>query len=154
MKKRKFEIAPTAAKSASDDITVGAMFGLNTLAQRVLPGGSDLNPAVETSSATSSSGDGLIQREERLTLKLAATVIDVLPNGHLAISGSQEIRVNYELRELQLAGIIRREDISRDNIVTSDKIAEARISYGGRGQITDLQRARYGQQVIDLISPF
>ncbi len=141
-------------KSGSDDVSVGAMFGLNSLAQQVLPGGADLNPAIETSSNTSSTGDGLIQREERITLRIAATVTSVLPNGHLAISGSQEIRVNYELRELQLVGIIRREDISRDNIVTSDKVAEARISYGGRGQITDLQKARYGQQIIDKISPF
>ncbi len=141
-------------KSGSDDVSVGALFGLNSLAQKVLPGGADLNPGIETSSTTSSTGDGLIQREERITLKIAATVTDVLPNGHLAISGSQEIRVNYELRELQMVGIIRREDISRDNIVTSDKVAEARISYGGRGQITDLQKARYGQQIIDKISPF
>lgn len=142
------------SKSGSDDVSVGALFGLNSLAQQVLPGGADLNPGIETSSTTSSTGDGLIKREERITLKIAATVTDVLPNGHLAISGSQEIRVNYELRELQLVGIIRREDISRDNIVTSDKVAEARISYGGRGQITDLQKARYGQQIIDKISPF
>ena len=141
-------------KSGSDDVSVGALFGLNSLAQQVLPGGADLNPGIETSSTTSSTGDGLIQREERITLRVAATVTDVLPNGHLAISGSQEIRVNYELRELQLVGIIRREDISRDNVVTSDKVAEARISYGGRGQITDLQKARYGQQIIDKVSPF
>ncbi len=142
------------SKSGADDVSVGALFGLNSLAQQVLPGGADLNPGIETSSTTSSTGDGLIQREERITMKVAATVTDVLPNGHLAISGSQEIRVNYELRELQLVGIIRREDISRDNIISSDKVAEARISYGGRGQITDLQKARYGQQIIDKISPF
>ena len=105
-------------KSGSDDVSVGALFGLNSLAQQVLPGGADLNPGIETSSTTSSTGDGLIQREERITLRIAATVTDVLPNGHLAISGSQEIRVNYELRELQMVGIIRREDISRDNVVT------------------------------------
>ena len=154
MKKQKIRNRTNRSKSGSDDVSVGALFGLNTLAQKVLPGGADLNPGIETSSTTSSTGDGLIQREERITLRIAATVTDVLPNGHLAISGSQEIRVNYELRELQMVGIIRREDISRDNIVTSDKVAEARISYGGRGQITDLQKARYGQQIIDKISPF
>ena len=142
------------SKSAADDVSVSALFGVPTLASRVLPGGANLDPGIETSSNATSSGDGLIQREERITLRIAATVTEVLPNGHLVITGSQEIRVNYELRELQIAGIIRREDISRDNIVTSDKVAEARISYGGRGQITDLQKARYGQQIIDKISPF
>ncbi|MEL7490457.1 MAG: flagellar basal body L-ring protein FlgH [Pseudomonadota bacterium] len=141
-------------RSSSDDLSVPALLGVNTLAARALPGGANLNPAVETESNSTSVGDGLIQREERITLRVAATVDGVLPNGHLVISGSQEIRVNYELRELQVAGVVRPEDISRGNIITYDKIADARISYGGRGQISDLQRARYGQQVIDLISPF
>lgn len=142
------------SRSSSDDISIPALLGVPSLAQDALPGGAGLDPAVEASSNTASSGDGTIKREERITLRVAATVIDVLPNGHLAISGSQEIRVNYELRELLVAGIIRTEDISRNNIITYDKIADARISYGGRGQISDLQRARYGSQILDMISPF
>lgn len=142
------------ARSSSDDVSVPTALGLNTLAARALPGGADLNPAIEASSNTSSTGDGLIQREERITLRVAATVIGELPNGHLAITGSQEVRVNYELRELLVGGIIRPEDISRNNIITYDKIADARISYGGRGQISDLQKARYGQQILDMVSPF
>lgn len=142
------------SRSASDDMAVSSFFGLNSLAERVLPEGATLDPAIGTESSTSSSGDGTIKREEKITLRVAATVINELPNGHLAISGSQEIRVNYELRELLIAGIIRPEDISRNNIITYDKIADARISYGGRGQISDMQRARYGQQIIDLVSPF
>ena len=141
-------------RSSSDDISVPALLGAGALAQRVLPDGANLNPAVEASSNTASTGDGLIKREEKITLRIAATVNHVLPNGHLAIAGSQEVRVNYELRELQVAGIIRPEDISRSNIITYDKIADARVSYGGRGQISDLQKARYGQQIIDIISPF
>lgn len=142
------------SRSSSDDISVPALFGVPSLAQDVLPGGAGLDPAVEASSNTSSSGDGTVKREERITLRVAATVVHELPNGHLAITGSQEIRVNYELRELLVAGIIRPEDISRNNIITYDKIADARISYGGRGQISDLQRARYGSQILDMISPF
>ena len=141
-------------RNSSDDLSVPALLGVNTLAQQALPGGANLNPAIETASSSNSVGDGLIQREERVMLRVAATVTSVLENGHLAIAGSQEVRVNYELRELQVAGVIRPEDILRSNIITYDKIADARISYGGRGQISDLQRARYGQQVIDLISPF
>lgn len=142
------------SRSSSDDLSVPALLGVPSLAQGVLPGGAGLDPALETSSNTSSSGDGTIKREEKITLRVAATVVGELPNGHLAISGSQEVRVNYELRELLVAGIIRPEDISRNNIITYDKIADARISYGGRGQISDLQKARYGQQIIDMISPF
>ena len=85
---------------------------------------------------------------------MAATVTDILPNGHMVIRGAQEIRVNYELRELQVAGVIRPEDISRRNEITYDKIAEARILYGGRGQITDVQQPRYGQQLLDVVLPF
>jgi flagellar L-ring protein precursor FlgH len=81
-------------------------------------------------------------------------VTDVLPNGHLVIYGNQELRVNYELRDLQVAGVIRPEDISRRNEITYDKIADARVAYGGRGQITDMQQPRYGQQVIDMVMPF
>ena len=141
-------------RNSSDNLSVPALLGVPSLAQQVLPGSASLNPAVETSSSTNSSGNGTIQRAERITLRIAATVDHILPNGHLSITGTQEIRVNYELRELQIAGIIRPEDISRANIITYDKIADARISYGGRGQISDLQKARYGQQVIELISPF
>lgn len=78
----------------------------------------------------------------------------MLPNGHLVIRGSQEVRVNFELRDLEISGIVRPEDISRDNVIRYDRIADARIIYGGRGQITDLQQPRLGQQVLDLISPF
>ena len=142
------------SRTASDDMSVSALFGLKELAEKVLPNGSSLDPAVGTNSSTSSSGDGTIKRQDKITLRVAATVTGVLPNGHLAISGTQEVRVNYELRELLVGGIIRPEDISRENVITYDKIADARISYGGRGQISDMQRARYGQQIIDMVSPF
>jgi len=152
--KAEFRNRTTRSRGAEENLSIPALFGVNALAQQILPDGVNLNPAVETSSASSSSGDGSIQREERITLRIAATVVGILPNGHLAVSGTQEVRVNYELRDLQVAGIIRPEDISRANIITYDKIADARISYGGRGQITDIQKVRYGQQIIDIVSPF
>lgn len=142
------------SRTSSDNLSVPALLGVPSLAQNVLPGGGSLNPAIDASSNTASSGNGTIQRAERITLRVAATVDHILPNGHLSIIGTQEIRVNYELRELQIAGIIRPEDITRANVITYDKIADARISYGGRGQISDLQKARYGQQLIDIVSPF
>ena len=90
---------------------------------------------------------------EGVTLRLAATVTQVLANGNLVVEGKQEIRVNFEVRELIVAGIVRPEDIQSDNTIESTKIAEARIAYGGRGQITDVQQPRYGQQVLDVVLP-
>lgn len=138
----------------SDDVSISSAYGLTSLAENILPAGASLTPAVAAEGSSSSAGDGAISREEEINLRLAATVVNVLPNGHLVIRGSQEVRVNFELRDLQVAGIVRPEDISRQNVITYDKIADARIAYGGRGQITNVQQPRIGQQVVDLISPF
>ena len=99
-------------------------------------------------------GKGGIARSEKIKLAIAATIVRVLPNGNFVISGSQEVRVNHELRVLRVSGIVRPEDISQDNTVTYEKIAEARISYGGRGRITEVQQPGWGQQLIDLFNPF
>ena len=144
----------TRSRNGEDSVSIGALYGLTTQVLKLLPFIESLDPAVATSGTTTSSGNGEVDREEEITLRLAATVESVLPNGHLVIRGSQEVRVNFELRDLQVSGIIRPEDISRENVITYDKIADARIIYGGRGQITDLQQPRYGQQLVDLLSPF
>ena len=104
-------------------------------------------------SKSDSTGDGQIDRKETINTNVAATIIRILPNGNFLIKGSQEVRVNYELREITVAGIVRPEDIIA-NSVDLDKIAEARVSYGGRGQISQYQQDPYGKQVLDIISPF
>lgn len=142
------------SRSGSENLEVPGLFGLPQRAQLHLPEGASLDEAVSIESEASSSGRGSVRRNEKLTLRIAATVLDVLPNGVLSISGSQELRVNFELRELLVAGYVRPQDISRQNEITYDKIASARVSYGGRGQITDVQQPRYGQQILDSLLPF
>jgi flagellar L-ring protein FlgH len=140
------------SRSGSEDSGITDFLGAKTLgapAQKVLPG------RILTADSTSSSdGKGSIQRQETLQTNVAAVVTQVLPNGNLVVEGKQEIRVNYEIRELIVAGIVRPEDIQSDNTIDSSKIAQARISYGGRGQIMDVQQQRYGQQVMDILLPF
>jgi len=152
----KAEISNGTARSrnASEALGVPSLFGLPQRADEKLPPGATLADAVDITSGTSTNGQGSVKRNEKLTLRVAATIVDVLPNGVLSIAGSQELRVNFEIRELLVSGYVRPEDISRQNEVTYDKIASARVSYGGRGQITDVQQPRYGQQILDAILPF
>lgn len=142
------------SREGSEQLNVPALFGLPQRAAAVMPAGASLDPAVEISSSSDYQGDGSVRRNEKLTLRVAATVVERLPNGALRIEGQQEVRVNNELRELTVTGFVRSSDISRKNEITYDKIAGARISYGGRGQISDVQAPRYGQQVTDAILPY
>lgn len=114
----------------------------------------DPSSFLKLDSDSSSEGSGSVRRAEQLATNVAAVVTQTLPNGNLVIEGKQEIRVNFEVRELIVAGVIRPEDIESDNTIESTKIAQARIAYGGRGQITDVQQPRYGQQVMDILLPF
>ncbi len=142
------------SRSGSESLGVPNLFGIPQRLDEALPEGATSADLVGVNSSSNSSGDGSVKRKEKLTLRVAATIVDVLPNGILSISGSQELRVNFELRELLVTGYVRPADISRQNEITYDKIASARVSYGGRGQITDVQQPRRGQQILDSILPF
>lgn len=152
----KAEISNSTSRSrgGSESLGIPQLLGIPQRIDGFLPDGASLADAVSLDSSSSSKGDGSVSRNEKLTLRVAATVTEVLPNGVLALSGNQEVRVNFEIRELIVSGFVRPEDISRQNEITYDKMASARISYGGRGQITDVQQPRLGQQVLDVILPF
>ena len=142
------------SRSGSDQLGINGLIGLEKTLAKALPGGVDLSQLVGVNSTNNSQGSGSVDREETLTTKMAAIVTQRLPNGNLVIEGKQEIRVNYEVREVIVAGIIRPEDISSENTIPISQIAEARVAYGGRGQISDVQQPRYGQQVLDVLLPF
>ena len=138
-------------REGSESAEIGGFLG----AANVLPPGlMKLNPNIEMGGQSEYSGEGSVKRNEKLRLRIAATVVQVLPNGHLVIQGDQEVRVDFELRDLQITGIVRPEDISRYNEIPYDRIAGARIAYGGRGQISSVQQPRYGQQIVDRVMPY
>jgi flagellar L-ring protein FlgH len=149
--KAKLENDTARSRTNKEDSGVTDFIGAKTITQanKILPG-----RILTADSTASSEGKGSVDRKEALQTNVAAVVTQVLPNGNLVVEGKQEIRVNFEIRELIVAGIVRPEDIQSDNTIDSTKIAQARIAYGGRGQIMDVQQPRYGQQVMDVLLPF
>ena len=141
-------------RAGGETANLPAFGGLEQKLADLLPEGANPAQLVDLSSDSTTRGEGTVDRREDVELTIAAIVTDVLPNGNLVVAGKQEVRVNYEVRELTVTGIIRPEDISNANRIPHTQVAEARISYGGRGQITDLQQARYGQQLYDILFPF
>lgn len=147
----------TRTRNNSETANTSALLGYEGSVWKALPGRNnvvDPTNLIDLGSTTNSAGTGQIQRTDTVTLRIAAVVTQVLPNGNLVIQGSQEMRVNYEARVLQVAGVIRPQDIQSANSIPYDRIAEARITYGGRGQLSDVQQPRWGQQVYDIIFPF
>ena len=138
-------------RTNTDNTTVNDLFGLSKMP---LFNSAISGNIANTDSSTALDGKGSVDRSEALTTNVAAVVTQVLPNGNLVIEGKQDIRVNFEMRELVVGGIVRPEDIESDNTIESSKIAEARIAYGGKGQLTDVQQQRYGSQVLDVLLPF
>ena len=142
------------SRTGTTETGVQALLGLEANLQKVLPGTPSHDPAVGFSSNSASNGTGSVNRQEKVNLTVAAVITDRLPNGNLVIGGSQEVRINNELRELLVSGVIRPEDVAADNTIAHTKIAEARISYGGRGDISQVQRDKYGKLIYDQITPF
>lgn len=144
----------TRARTSNENATLGALLGYEAALDFLLPEAVVNTDLVDANAQHDATGTGTISRDEDIDLKIAAVISQILPNGNLVIHGRQEIRINFEARELQVAGVIRPEDISSTNTINYEQIAEARISYDGRGQLSDLQQPRYGQQVFDILFPF
>ena len=138
----------------TDNFSASHFFGLESELSEILPNAVDPNNLVDLDSDMEHGGRGNTARTEEIKLNVAAVVTQVLPNGNLVIQGRQEVRVNFEVRELYVAGVARPVDITPDNQIRHDQIAELRVAYGGRGQITDVQQPRYGAQVLDIILPY
>jgi flagellar L-ring protein precursor FlgH len=140
-------------RGGTESAGIAGLLGIDRLIDRILPGSSP-SASVDGNSDSRSAGEGRIERGETINLTLAAIVTEVLPNGNLVVRGRQEMRVNNELRELVITGIVRPSDIGRDNSVPHHRIAEARVLYGGRGRLSSAQSARWGQQLYDALFPF
>lgn len=142
-------------RTENDNVKVPEVFGLQGKIAKIIPG-VDGNPAnlLDQESTMNNKGEGIINRSENIITQVAAVITDVLPNGNLVIYGSQEVRVNFEVRQLTVRGVIRPEDITPNNEIAYSQIAEARISYGGKGIITDIQQPRIGNQLADILSPW
>jgi len=148
------ENATSTQRNGSESMGMPNMFGLEASLPKLLGKAVSASTLVNANSNNTAAGTGTLKRNETVTLRLAGVVTQVLPNGNLVVAARQEMRVNSELRELQVSGVIRPQDIASDNTVPHDRMAEARISYGGRGQLTDIQTPRYGQQALDVLLPF
>jgi len=142
-----------ATRGSNQSMAVPNLFGLETQLPHIFSG---FNPssALATNSGSGNTGTAEIKRSEGVSLRLAGVVTQVLPNGNLVIAARQEVRVSGELRQLAVTGVVRAEDIGSDNTIGLDRMAEARVSYGGRGQLTDVQSPPWGQQLMNILLPF
>lgn len=150
--KAQFDNQTDRSRTSKRKTGIGAALGVSGFGISGTAGDANLDLSVDAQS--SSKGEGSIGRAEKLNLSIAAVVTQVLPGGNLMIAGSQEIMVNEEIRVLNIGGIVRPVDISANNTIAYDKIAEARIAYGGRGHVSDVQRPAWGQRVLDGVAPF
>ena len=144
----------TRARDDAEDADLTKLLGIESELTKALPQAITPETTVSLGTKHSTSGDGAVDRSETVTMSIAAVITQILPNGNLVVFARQEIKVNFELREVMVTGIIRPEDIDSANSISHEQIAEMRVAYGGRGTLSDLQQPRYGTQMIDIIFPF
>ncbi|MFY9288620.1 MAG: flagellar basal body L-ring protein FlgH [Alphaproteobacteria bacterium] len=142
------------SRANTESAGINNFLGFESHLHNWFPKAVDPSTLIDTNSDLSNNGKGSIQRQEQINLRVAATVTQVLPNGNLVLQGKQQVGVNFDMRELTIRGVIRPQDVSAENTITYDQIAEARIEYGGKGNIADVQQPRYGAQLMDILMPF
>lgn len=143
-----------ANRKTSNTLGIPNLLGFESTLGRLLPKAFNPSSAISTNGSTGSDGLGSVNRSEAINLTIAAVVTQVLANGNLVIQGKQEVQINQELRELTIAGIVRPEDITSSNTIQHTQIAEARVSYGGKGQLSNVQKVPVGQALLNKYSPF
>jgi flagellar L-ring protein precursor FlgH len=143
-------------RQSTDAATMSKLFGMEQKLLNILPNGNAATPesVLDTTGSVNNKGTGKVTRKDQIKTQVAAIVTQVLPNGNLVIEGKQEIRVNFDVREIGVRGVVRPQDILADNTIDSTQIAEARIVYGGRGQLMEMQQPRWGEQVLEELAPF
>lgn len=152
--KAEVDNATERKRDTSDSAAAPIVYGFQNKIVGLLPKRADASNLLDITGATSSKGNGSVKRKETIETQVAALITQVLPNGNFVIDGSQEVRINFEVREVSVKGVVRPEDIKSDNTIESSQIAESRITYGGRGQLTDMQQPRWGSQVVETLAPF
>ena len=141
-------------RDSDQSVSAPVFFGAERYLKKLTGNTTAADPLVDITGSTQSKSTGTVDRRETIKTQVAALVTQVLPNGNLAIDGSQEILINQEIREISVKGVIRPQDINTDNTIDSSQVAEARVVYSGRGQLTDVEKPRWGHQVIEAIAPF
>jgi flagellar L-ring protein precursor FlgH len=142
-------------RDSDQSVSAPVFLGLERVFRKKITGNeTTTEPLLDITGSTQSKSTGTVDRRETIKTQVAALVTQVLPNGNLAIDGSQEILINQEIREISVKGVIRPQDINTDNTIDSSQIAQARVVYSGRGQLTDIEKPRWGHQVIEAVAPF
>ncbi|HLI67685.1 MAG TPA: flagellar basal body L-ring protein FlgH [Caulobacteraceae bacterium] len=146
--------ATTATRTSANAAGITNFFGLESTLGKILPKAFNPAQAVNTNSSLAAGGTGGVTRQEQITLTIAAVVTQVLPNGNMVIEGRQEVKTNNDTRVLTVAGIVRPEDITAANTILHTQIAEARIDYGGRGDVSAVQKTAPGTALMQRWLPF